>query len=164
MSAADRQLLAQLKAQGMPAGAAIRIGNRTLTIPKDGPPGDKPGSSPGDKPGEGQTAGNSTTPGGDANQQGGGGGFGPAVERFTVDANRLNDEAITTWTKQLETKVPELVLRALDGIVERLDVLIAQLPGGQVNATAQSRIPEGSRREVEDYFKNLSDDFGDEIQ
>jgi hypothetical protein len=156
ISPSERALLERLKEQGLKPGTQIRVGNKTLTVPGDKPgeqPGNQPGNSPGGNVADDNTQENSRRSG-----------FGAAVQRFTVEADRLHDEPITGWTKQLETKVPEVVIPALDGIVQRLDVLIAQLPGSQAPQTAHSRVPEASRREVEDYFKNLSDDFGDEAQ
>ncbi|MES2709630.1 MAG: hypothetical protein V4726_23735 [Verrucomicrobiota bacterium] len=166
----DKELQAQLLAQGIPPGTRVRINGKTITLgnpagensvasnpygksqPGEGKkPGEEGKPGGGEKPGEGENGGNNPASGG------------PATQRFVADARKLNDEPITTWTKQLETEVPDLVIPALTGIIQRLDTLVAELPpsGGEEKALV-NRIPENSRREVEDYFKNLSDDLDDE--
>ncbi|WP_050030928.1 hypothetical protein [Verrucomicrobium sp. BvORR034] len=84
------------------------------------------------------------------------------IDRFSAEAKRLGDETITGLAKQLDTVVPSL--SAFDGIIERLDLLMASLPGRVTPQTVQNRVPEKYRREIEAYFRNLSDDFGNEPQ
>lgn len=188
-SAEQKALEDRLLAQGIPPGTKIRINGKTIVLgqksnpgaatddpfqqQQQGTPGNTPGKEgqqPGENPGPGgkepgaQTAGGNGD--GDGSETAGGGNRsvlgGPATKRFVANAARLNDQPVTTWTKQLETEVPDVAIPALTGIIQRLDTLVAELPadGGEKNMAG--RIPESSRREVEDYFKNLSDDLDDE--
>lgn len=51
----------------------------------------------------------------------------------------------------------------VDAAATRIDELIAEIPVTPGVATAAGKLPEASRREIEDYFRDLSDDFGDEV-
>jgi hypothetical protein len=51
----------------------------------------------------------------------------------------------------------------VDAADQRLQELIDQLPVDPNLAAARNKMPEQSRREIEDYFRDLSDDFGGEV-
>lgn len=110
-------------------------------------------------PGKGQGSGEGP---GDGEGKPGAGAAKADIDRFSAEAKRLGDETITGLAKQLETVVPTLA--AFDGIIERLDLLMTSLPGRVTTQTVQNRVPEKHRREIEAYFRNLSDDFGNESQ
>lgn len=186
-SKADKALEARLLAQGIPPGTRVRINGKTIILgqssdptandPAQQPDGNNPGAN-GQQPGQnGNTGANNQAANGKGKGKGegeseaegtdtGGGNRsvlgGPATKRFVAEARRLNDEPVTTWTKQLETEVPDVAIPALTGIIQRLDTLVAELPADGGEKSMAGRIPESSRREVEDYFKNLSDDLDDE--
>lgn len=110
-----------------------------------------PGKGPGNGEGPGEGEGKS-----------GAGSAKADIDRFSAEAKRLGDETITGLARQLDTVVPTPA--AFDGIIERLDLLMASLPGRVTTQTVQNRVPEKHRREIEAYFRNLSDDFGNEPQ
>ncbi|RBP44590.1 hypothetical protein DES53_104412 [Roseimicrobium gellanilyticum] len=144
-AAEERQLIEKLLAQGMQPGQTVNINGKKITIPAQPMPGSGPGAgteSKEAKPGPG-------TPRAE-------------IERFAAEAQRLGDDTITGLASQLATDVP--LVTAFDGIIERLDQLMATLPGSGTVQAAQSRVPEHYRREIEAYFRNLSDDFGNEPQ
>jgi hypothetical protein len=141
----EKKLIEQLLAQGMQPGQTVTINGKKITIP--------PNATQGGAPGEG-TENKEHEPGPGAPRT--------DIERFTAEAQRLGDDTITGLTKQLATDVPSVP--AFDGIIERLDLLMAALPGSGTPQAAQSRVPEHYRREIEAYFRNLSDDFGNEPQ
>lgn len=141
-AADEKALIEKLIAQGAKPGQTVVINGKPVTLPP------KPGTAPNVPPNDGR--------------RGAGGRLGTDLERFLAEAKRLDDEPIKGLTQQLETEVPLLTMQALDGIIARLDQLMAALPGGVVSQTAQARIPEAHRREIEAFTRNLSDDFGSE--
>lgn len=144
----ERQLIAQLLAKGMKPGQQTNINGRTITIPE------KPDPDSGTGSGAGADEDIAGKPGA---------GLPPAdIERFTAEAERLGDETVTTFAKQLQTSIPPV--STFDGIIDRLDLLMTALPGNAIPQTMQARVPETHRREIEAYFRNLSDDFGNESQ
>jgi hypothetical protein len=141
----EQKLIEKLLAQGMQPGQTVNINGKKITIPAQPMPGSGPGVGIENKegtPGPG-------TPRAD-------------IERFALEAQRLGDGTITGLANQLATGVP--LVPAFDGIIERLDLLMTALPGSGTVQAAQSRVPEQYRREIEAYFRNLSDDFGNEPQ
>jgi hypothetical protein len=143
---ADKQLIAQLLARGMQPGQKVNVNGRTITIPESAAPGSGAGAGTGE--GEGKE------------RKPGPGSPKADIERFAAEAQRLGDDTVTGLAKQLETDIP--LVTAFDGIIERLDLLMAALPGNATPQTVQARVPESHRREIEAYFRNLSDDFGNE--
>jgi hypothetical protein len=54
-------------------------------------------------------------------------------------------------------------LPLVEEAAQRIEELVAALPtAAAAPLAAAGRVPESRRREVEDYFRNLSDDFGGE--
>ena len=51
----------------------------------------------------------------------------------------------------------------VDAADARLKELIDRIPTDTGLASARGKLPEESRREIEDYFRDLSDDFGGEV-
>jgi hypothetical protein len=142
-AAEERKLIEQLLAQGAQPGQTITLNGKKITIPAKPMPGGGPGEGTENKEGK---------PGPGAPQA--------DIERFTAEAQRLGDEKITGLTMQLAAGAPPVT--AFDQIIDQLDLLMAALPGNMIPQTVQSRIPEQHRREIEAYFRNLSDDFGNE--
>ncbi len=90
-------------------------------------------------------------------------GLGPDTRSFAERLDRLDDDTIRRWGGFLrETPFDRNALPILDAIEKRLDELVAEIP--QVTAVAGGRrtVPEENRREIEDYFRDLSEDFGEE--
>ncbi|QIF02292.1 hypothetical protein [Roseimicrobium sp. ORNL1] len=144
-TAEEQRLIERLLAQGMQPGQTVNINGKKITIPAQAMPGK--GSGVGTENKEGKPG--PGTPRAD-------------IERFALEAQRLGDGTISGLANQLATGVP--LVPAFDGIIERLDLLMTALPGSGTVQAAQSRVPEQYRREIEAYFRNLSDDFGNESQ
>jgi hypothetical protein len=53
-------------------------------------------------------------------------------------------------------------LPTIDEALERIGELLSALPAANAPVAASGSVPEARRREVEDYFRNLSDDFAGE--
>ncbi|WP_075089500.1 hypothetical protein [Verrucomicrobium spinosum] len=81
---------------------------------KPTPPAPGKGQGSGEGPGEGEG-------------KSGAGSAKADIDRFSAEAIRLGDETITGLASQLDAVVPSL--SAFDGIIERLDLLMASLPG-----------------------------------
>ena len=141
-AAEDRRLIAQAQANGAKPGQKITINGRSLLIPS------KLVEAPANRGGD---AGGTTT--GIANKAG-------DVARVVAEAKRLGDEVIHGSAMLLEQQVPPLP--PLMAMIKRLDTMIAELPGGGVPQTAQTRVPDAHRREIEAYTRNLSDDLGND--
>ena len=82
---------------------------------------------------------------------------------FANSLAQLRDERLGYVTSQLrdepfDRKALPLIVEAR----ERLDEMLAELPRSETALSASSRIPDARRREIEDYFRGLSDDFGSE--
>ena len=76
----------------------------------------------------------------------------------SIGDDRLHNLAIKLFNKPFSRdSIP-----AVQEAAERIDELIAALPAATAPLAATGRVPESRRREVEDYFRNLSDDFGGE--
>lgn len=145
---------------------------------------EKPGEGEGQKPGEGQGQGEKPGDGEGAGsgqsekegdptgeQPGSGGvtdnpqpeGVGKAVGRFSHTLEKLNDAQLKGYAKKLENGTFDLsTLPTVEKAEKRIDTLISQLPATPGSATGDA-IPEQRRREIEDYYRDLSDDFGGEV-
>jgi hypothetical protein len=122
------------------------------------------GQGKGEKDGEG---GEGTKPG-HGSQGGSEGGLGGTMQRgkisqFANQLDRLKDDQLSQIAPPLRNfDFDSRSLPLLDQASKRLEEMIAAMPVKSQNATAGSKMPEEGRREVEDYFRSLSDDFGDE--
>lgn len=111
------------------------------------------GKGEGEKPGEGEGPGKSKP-----------GGQGPALDRFADNLERLDDPsglgkiAIPLHAAPFDRSTIPLV----DAADQRLQELIELIPSESGIVSAKGKLPEQSRREIEDYFRDLSDDFGGE--
>lgn len=133
-AAEERSFIAQMQANGAKPGQKFPFHDRVVTIPS------KPVEPPVNR-------------GSGANHAG-------EIARFAAEAKRLGDAEIHSSLQWLDQQVPPLA--PLQAIVKRLDMLIAELPGGGIPQTAQTRVPETYRRDIEAYTRNLSDDLGDD--
>lgn len=134
-AAEERSFIAQQMANGAKPGQKIPFKGRVLTMPQ------KPVQAPTNPRGTG------------VNHDG-------EIARFAAEAKRLGVAEIESSVQLLAQQVPPLP--PLHAIVKRLDMLIAELPGGGIPQTAQTRVPEKHRRDIEAYTRNLSDDLGDD--
>jgi len=145
-------------------------------------PGDKPGTqgtAKGDKPGaEGLAKNDQPGKGGDKPEDGkeaGRGGIagdletakegpgGQPMGRFSKALRSVGDERLHDFSiKLFNAPFSRDSLPLVDAAAERIDELVAALPPSIAPLAATGRVPESRRREVEDYFRNLSDDFGGE--
>lgn len=138
-----------------------------------GKPGDKPGEkglAKGDQPGK---AGAGEKP--EDAKQGGRGGIagdleavknesgGQAMGRFSKTLRSIGDEQLNEFSiKLFNSPFDRNALLLVEEAAQRIAELVAELPATSPPLAAAGRIPESRRREVEDYFRNLSDDFGSE--
>lgn len=153
--------------------------------------GEKPGKGEGEmaaKKGEGKAPGQGEKPGeggqgemagkdgegqgiGDQpGKKGGGGGDkegpgGPALGRFADTLDRLRDEGgVGRMVLPLRAApFDRSTIPLVDAADARLKELIDRIPTDTGIASARGKLPEESRREIEDYFRDLSDDFGGEV-
>ncbi len=90
-------------------------------------------------------------------------GPGAPTGRFASKLDRLNDERIRSWGRYLHNApFDRNMIPILEAIEKRVDELVGEIP--QISAVAGGRraVPEENRREIEDYFRDLSNDFGGE--
>lgn len=106
-------------------------------------PGDKKGGSGGDQPGLG----------------------GAALHRFADTLERIPDQGgVGRMVFPLRAApFDRSTIPLVDAADQRLKELIDQIPTDAGIASARGKLPEESRREIEDYFRDLSDDFGGEV-
>jgi hypothetical protein len=82
--------------------------------------------------------------------------------RFAKALEGVRDDKLHNFAIQLfNAPFSRDSLPLVEGAAERLQELILELPTGN-SALVAGRVPESRRREVEDYFRDLSNDFGDE--
>lgn len=138
------QSQAQAKGQGESAGEGAGLGE-----------GEGEGEAPGTPGGGGRL--------GDAIDGPGASRGGRAVGRFVDTLRALRDGEANRIARRLDS-VPFSpdILPDIDRAALRVQQLIAALPAAASTETAQTRVPDARRREVEDYFRDLSDDFGGE--
>jgi len=122
----------------------------------------KDGKGEGEEPGKGkggEKEGDGTEPGGRGPR-----GQGPALDRFADNLEDLGDPTgLGKFTVPLRAApFDRSTVPLVDAVEQRLQELLEELPKDQSTAAARNRLPEKSRREIEDYFRDLSDDFGGE--
>lgn len=136
-------------------------------------PGEKPGGqglAKGDQPGQ---SGSSDKPqDGKANGRGGiagdlekveNGGGGQAMGRFGQALRGLGDDKLNNLSiKLFNAPFSRDSLPLVEAAAQRIDELVADLPAIAPPLASARRVPEARRREVEDYFRDLSDDFAGE--
>ncbi len=144
-------------------------------------PGNKPGNQPGEKPGlaQGKQPGDQPGQGGgnkpEDNKEGGRGGIagdqdvaklgpgGQAMGRFGKALDSIGDDQLHRFAIQLfNAPFSRDSLPLVEQAARRIEELLAKLPEGSAPVAATGRVPDARRREVEDYFRSLSDDFGSE--
>ena len=92
-----------------------------------------------------------------------GAGHGPLTSAFANKLDRLEDETIRSWGRYLrDTPFDRNMLPILEAIEKRVDELVGEIPQVSTVAGGRPTVPEKNRREIEDYFRDLSDDFGEE--
>ena len=142
--------------------------------------GDKPGAKPGDKPGQ-QGLAKSDKPGEgkggdkpeDAKKNGKGGiagdieeaqlgAGGQAMGRFAKALQSIGDDKLHEFSiKLFDAPFSRDSIPLVEDATQRLQELVLELPVGN-SAIVAGHVPDARRREVEDYFRDLSNDFGDE--
>ena len=153
--------------------------------------GDKPGEGQGQKPGKGEGQGQGDKPGegqgqgemaskdgkgeggagdkpGDKKSGSGGDQHGPggaALHRFADTLERIPDQGgVGRMVFPLRAApFDRSTIPLVDAADQRLKELIDKIPTDVGLASARGKLPEESRREIEDYFRDLSDDFGGEV-
>ncbi|YCM46249.1 hypothetical protein V2O64_09500 [Verrucomicrobiaceae bacterium 227] len=119
---------------------------------------DAKGNGEGDQPGEGEGDGEGLAEGGK-----GGGGHGAPMNRFADSLKKSGNPELRQWATRIQDfALDENALLYVNHIRGRIDQLISELPTPAAREAAPTRIPEDRRREIEDYFRDLSDDFSDE--
>ena len=162
------------KQPGDKPGSGLAKGDKPGDKPGEGEkPGDKPGkgmAKAGDKPGEGK-GGDEPKDDGKPGKGGIAGDIeeakddagGQAMGRFSKALRSLGDDKLNQLSiKLFKTPFSRDALPDVEAAAERIEQLIAELPASSAPVVAAGKVPEQRRREVEDYFRDLSDDFGDE--
>ena len=163
--------------EGKGAGEGKKPGEGEGLAKKSGE-GEGSGKGEGEKPGEGegevlaQNEGEGKGQGeGDGDSEGEGGqgvggdaqGIGTPLERFADSLERSGQNSLRQWAPTVRNKPLDVsTLGYVKFIKEQIDRLISEMPTPATPEAAPIRIPEDRRREIEDYFKDLSDDFSDE--
>ena len=119
---------------------------------KDGKGQGGMGDKPGDKKGSG----------GNSDKDGPGG---PALGRFADTLERIRDEGgVGRMVFPLRAApFDRSTIPLVEAADQRLKELIDRIPSEGGIASSRGKLPEESRREIEDYFRDLSDDFGGEV-
>lgn len=149
---------------------------------KPGKEGEGKGPGEGEKPGEGQGQGQGEMAAKEGKGQGGQGDKsgdkkgssgnsdkdspgGPALGRFADTLERIRDEGgVGRMVLPLRAApFDRSTIPLVDAADQRLKELIDRIPSEAGIASARGKLPEESRREIEDYFRDLSDDFGGEV-
>jgi hypothetical protein len=125
------------------------------------------GNGKGDKPGEGEGKGKGDKPGPNGKGEGAAPGNGPGQGQTSQDLakniDKLNDTELSRIARELEASLPDLgEIKPLTDAERRLAELIEELSGLARGDDTAGSIPPAYRRAVEDYYRSLSDDFGDE--
>ncbi len=152
---------------------------------KNGEAGKKPGGqglAKGDQPGQGEKPGQGDKPGQGGksdkpqdNPKGGKGGIAGDIEeardgggsqamgRFSKTLRSVGDEKLNKFAIKLFNAPFTLdSLPDVEAAAQRIQELLAELPNTSAPVASTGRLPESRRREVEDYFRSLSDDFAGE--
>lgn len=144
---------------------ARNSGGFSFEIPKDvleeargAGQGDKPspegkGKGPGEGKGEGEGPGNG--PGAPTPGQG--------TKELARNLDRLKDAELSRIARELEKDAPDISnIKPLAEAERRLAAMIEELSGVARGDDSGGVVPPAYRRAVEDYYRALSDDFGDE--
>lgn len=111
------------------------------------------GKGKGNKPGKGEGAGNG--PGGPTLEK--------ATQELARDIDALKDAELSRIARELEKAAPDIAnVRPLAEAERRLAAMIEELSGVARGDDSGGVVPPAYRRAVEDYYRALSDDFGDE--
>jgi hypothetical protein len=85
------------------------------------------------------------------------------LDEFAQSLEELRDKQLDPIATHLRDEpFDRNALPLVQKTKNRLDEMLAELPGSGPGLNAAGRIPDSSRREIEDYFRDLSDDFGNE--
>jgi hypothetical protein len=146
--------------------------------------GEKPaegqGQGKGDKPGEGEGQGQVASEDGKGERgmgdnpgdnMGGAGKIdkagpgGAALGRFADTLERIRDEdGLARMVIPLRASAfDRSAIPLVENADQRIQELIDRIPTDAGIVSAHGKLPEESRREIEDYFRDLSDDFGGEV-
>lgn len=153
--------------EGMAKGEEGKNGKGDKTGDKPGEGKEGKGEKPGDKPGQGMAKGDDGKSG-----KGGGksddkqqqdeksGGLGSAMSRFSHGLENLHDDELRRIAGNLHNgKFDKNSLPLIEMAESRIDQLIAEIPRPDNDAVVRNRVPESSRREIEDYYRDLSNDI-----
>ncbi|RYD62718.1 MAG: hypothetical protein EOP83_13890 [Verrucomicrobiaceae bacterium] len=134
--------------------------------------GDKPGKGEGEgemaskdskgQGGVGDKPGDKKGSGGKSEKDGPGG---PSLGRFADTLERIRDEGGVGRLVLPLRAAPfdRSTIPLVDAADQRIKELIDRIPTDAGIASARGKLPEESLREIEDYFRDLSDDFGGEV-
>jgi hypothetical protein len=114
------------------------------------------GEGKGDQPGTGQ---------GEDGSRGSGSrsGKGYTPRDLARDIDKLKDTELSRIARELEKTAPETAdVKPLAEAERRLAAMIAEISGLARDDDSGNSVPPAFRRAVEDYYRALSDDFGDE--
>lgn len=141
----EAQRLSQLAANGEPAdsqqGQQGLQGQGSGTEDSEAPGGAGGGDHSGNRPGAGRR---------------------DAWRTFRDTLERLNDSQLQyVITQMRDYAFNRDAIPLLKKAEERLLEMLTELPGSSPDLSVANRIPDEDRREIEDYYRNLSDDFGE---
>lgn len=115
----------------------------------------------GDKPGDSKQKGGGGIAGNNEKAQEGPGG--QAMGRFAQSLRAIGDDKLHELSiKLFNEPFSREALPTIEEALERIGELLSALPAANAPIAASGSVPEARRREVEDYFRNLSDDFAGE--
>ncbi len=128
--------------------------------------GEKPGEGKGEKPSEGMAKGEGDkngkgegSPNGKGDANGKSGKIATDVGRFSGGLANLGDEELDRIAGDLRNGTfDKNSLPLIEMAESRIDKLIAEIPRPDNDAVVRNRVPESSRREIEDYYRDLSND------
>jgi hypothetical protein len=82
------------------------------------------------------------------------------VSRFGYGLEDLQDEELKRIAGDLHNGTfDKNSLPLIEMAESRIDQLIAEIPRSDNDAVVRNRVPESSRREIEDYYRDLSNDI-----
>lgn len=115
------------------------------------------GKGEGDSPGEGGKSGQAVGKGPGRPT------MGAAAKELAKEIDALKDPELSRIAEELEKAGPEFAdVKPLAAAERRLAAMIAEISGLARSDSSDGNIPPAYRRAVEDYYRALSDDFGDE--
>ena len=90
---------------------------------------------------------------------------GAALGRFADTLERIRDEeGLSRMVMPLRASAfDRSAIPLVEHADQRIQELIDRIPTDPGIVSARGKLPEESRREIEDYFRDLSDDFGGEV-